>query len=155
MQRWTVDSYYVLVPIWPYHMFPLRARLVSFQWWGGGELVFKGGYHAQVWLLKIDPKLGFWVDSKATRNKNFAKFSIPWTRTFEIQQKNHTLIKDMGSKSYPNHRTKNMKTASFCQFKPKFKCHCIRTMSMRMHYHNRIFLVSKKHTLMVVFFFFN
>ena len=40
---------------------------------GGGEgaLVFKGGYHAQVWPLKIDPKLGIWVDSKSNPKQGF------------------------------------------------------------------------------------
>ena len=32
---------------------------------GGGALVFTGGYHARVWPLKMDLKLGFWVDLKS------------------------------------------------------------------------------------------
>ena len=51
--------------------------------------------------LKMDPKLGFWVDSKkATLNKDFDKFFIK-LGIFKFR-KNHTLIKDMGSKLYPN-----------------------------------------------------
>ena len=42
-----------------------------------GPLVFRGGYHARVWSLKKDPKLGFWVDLKTSLNRDFDKFSTP------------------------------------------------------------------------------
>ena len=40
---------------------------------GRGELVFRDGYHAWVWPLKfkMDPKLGFWVDSKSHSKQGF------------------------------------------------------------------------------------
>ena len=43
------------------------------------KYVCMDGYHAQVWPLKMDPKLGldFGSTHKATLNKDFDKFSIP------------------------------------------------------------------------------
>ena len=71
--------------------------------WGGGEtLVFRGGYHAWVWPLKMDPKLRFWVNSKkATLNKDFDKFSVP-QRIFEFSKILYPNEGYMGVKSYPN-----------------------------------------------------
>ena len=37
----------------------------------GVALVFRVGYHAQVWSLKINPKLGFSVDSKSQPKEGF------------------------------------------------------------------------------------
>ena len=74
---------------------------------GGGEFVFRDGYHAWVWPLKfkIDPKLRFWVDSKSHSKQGFRQFfhTLGLKLGFFLNSaKYHTLIKDMGSKSYLN-----------------------------------------------------
>ena len=52
---------------------PYLGPYVSVITGGGGQLVFRGRYHARVWPLNYD----FGSTRKATLNKDFAKFSIP------------------------------------------------------------------------------
>ena len=70
---------------------------------GGGALVFRGGYHARVWPLKMDPKLGFWVDSKSRPKQGFWQiFHTLKLGIFKFGKIYHTVIRDVGSKSNPN-----------------------------------------------------
>ena len=71
---WVDPSYkYCLIDALPTHMYPPHTLLHLITWCdlnplgggGGRPLVFKGGYHAQVWALQLDPKLAFWVISKS------------------------------------------------------------------------------------------
>ena len=48
----------------------------------GGPLVFKGGYHVQVWPLKTDPKQGFYVDSKRHPKPGFWRFFLTLNKDF-------------------------------------------------------------------------
>ena len=67
----------------------------------------------------MDPKLGLWVDSKSHPKQGFWQiFHTLQLGIFKFS-KYHTLIKDMGSKPYPN----------------------------------PMFIVGKKHTLMLYFLF--
>ena len=52
----------------------------------------------------MDPKLGFWVDSKSHSKEGFWQIfhTLGLKLGFLNSAKYHTLIKDMGSKSYPN-----------------------------------------------------
>ena len=75
--------------------------------WGGGNLYSEVDImleYGSILKFKMDPKLEFWVDSKSHHKQGF--WQIFYTLKlgfFEFKNaKYHTLIKDMGSKSYPN-----------------------------------------------------
>ena len=51
---------------------------------------------------KKDPEVGFWVDSKSHPKQGFWQIFHTLKLGFLNLVNYHTLIKDMGSKSYPN-----------------------------------------------------
>ena len=98
------------------HTLPLDPLIHNIQWiipgihnpiaptfaMGGGRVVFRGGYYAWVWPLKMNPKLGFWIDSKSHPKQGFWQIVHTPNWEFSNSANYHTLIKDMGSKTYPN-----------------------------------------------------
>ena len=69
---------------------------------GGGETVFRGGYHAQVWPQIMDPKLGLWVNSKSHPKQGFWQiFHTLKLGIFEFGKISYR-NQGMSAKSYPN-----------------------------------------------------
>ena len=80
---------------WIYDLYTLRSVLLgtptfftlseSILIWGAH--VFRGGYHAGLWPLKMYPKLGFWVDSKEPpQSRIWTNFSYPKLRIFKFEK---------------------------------------------------------------------